>query len=78
MSAKGTCLAEGVQVPERSRFSVPRTTHVCLSCQQRRSLFRYRDAVKADADHTLCFQCFRALQDSVRARCLADRLSEFR
>jgi hypothetical protein len=45
--------------------------HVCVSCRERRSLFRYRGAVRADRDHTLCFRCYRALRDSVRARLLA-------
>ena len=75
MRARATWVPEGEQFRERSRFAMPRTTHVCVSCQQRRALFRYRGVVKADADHTLCFQCFRALRDSVRARYLADRLS---
>ena len=45
--------------------------HVCVSCRERRSLFRYRGAVRADRDHTLCFRCYRALRDSMRARLLA-------
>jgi hypothetical protein len=41
--------------------------HVCVACRERRSLFRYRGQVRADADHTLCFRCFRSLKDHVRA-----------
>ena len=43
-----------------------RTRHVCVSCRRRRALFLYRGVVKADADHTLCFRCFRALRDRMR------------
>ncbi len=32
----------------------------CQSCQARKARFRYRGAVRADRDHTLCFECFRA------------------
>ena len=45
--------------------------HVCVSCRERRSLFRCRGAVRADRDHTLCFQCYRALHNSKRAQRLA-------
>lgn len=43
---------------------VPR--HLCLECGARRARFRYRGAVKTDVDHTLCFECHRALQNSLR------------
>ena len=43
----------------------------CVSCHARKALFRYRDIVKADRDHTLCFECFRAERDRSRARLLA-------
>jgi hypothetical protein len=39
---------------------------LCVACRARRALFRYRGVVKADADHTLCFQCFRALKNRER------------
>jgi hypothetical protein len=45
--------------------------HICVACRERRSLFRYRGAVRADRDHTLCFRCYRALCDSMRARLVA-------
>ena len=44
------------------------TSHLCVACRGRRALFRYRGVVKADADHTLCFRCFRALKNSLRSR----------
>jgi hypothetical protein len=40
--------------------------HVCLTCQDRRPRFRYRGIVKADADHTLCFRCYRDLKNRLR------------
>ena len=44
---------------------------MCLGCEQRRARFCYRGKVKADRFHTLCFCCFRALQDACRAWLLA-------
>ena len=43
-------------------------SHLCVACRGRRALFRYRGVVKADADHTLCFRCFRALKNRLRFR----------
>src|SRR3954463_7068505 len=43
----------------------------CQSCAERKARFRYRGVVKADRDHTLCFECFRAERDRRRARLLA-------
>ena len=54
-----------------SRRSDPRRirlAHRCVECRRRRSLFRYRGVVKADSDHTLCFQCYRGLRDRLRGR----------
>ena len=51
---------------------------LCLGCGLRRPLFRYRQVVKADPDHTLCFQCYRALQQCLRARRLASLTSVIR
>lgn len=38
----------------------------CEGCGHHQTLFRYRGDVKADRMHRLCFQCYRALKDSVR------------
>lgn len=59
------------------RDTTVRTRHQCLGCGARRSLYRYRGFVKADANHTLCFRCYRALRDSMRARSLARTASVF-
>ena len=48
----------------------------CVCCRQRpsarvrslRARFQYRGVVKADRDHTLCFECFRAAANRLRAR----------
>ena len=44
----------------------------CQSCRARKARFRYRGIVKADRDHTLCFECFRAERDRYRAKLLAN------
>jgi len=45
----------------------------CQSCQGREARFRYRGEVRADRDHTLCFECYRSERDRRRAQ----RLLEF-
>ena len=57
----------------RPRVGTERRRHTCVACRERRSLFLYRGRVKADADHRLCFRCFRALLDTMRARGIAGR-----
>jgi hypothetical protein len=41
--------------------------HLCLGCRAHRARFRYRGQVRADRDHTLCFRCFRAELNRLRA-----------
>ena len=41
---------------------------LCLACGERRPLFFYRGVVKADRDHNLCFECYRAEVNRLRAR----------
>ena len=59
------------------RGTTARTHHRCVACRERRSLFRYRGVVKADADHTLCFQCYRSVRDRVRPHRFAPWMSAF-
>ena len=40
---------------------------LCQKCRDRRARFRYRGAVRADRDHTLCFACYRSERDRLRA-----------
>lgn len=46
---------------------------VCIECLAQPALFQYRGRVRADRDHTLCFRCFRAAVERLRARRLIDR-----
>ena len=48
------------------------TRRSCQSCRQRKARFQYRGAVRADRDHTLCFECYRSERDRRRAKRLAD------
>jgi hypothetical protein len=45
----------------------------CQSCQERKARFRYRGVIRADREHTLCFECYRSARDRRRAQMLADR-----
>jgi len=44
---------------------------LCLQCQNHRALVRFRGRVYRDAEHTLCFRCFRSLTDAWYAERLA-------
>ena len=48
------------------------TRRSCQSCRQRKARFQYRGMVRADRDHTLCFECYRSLSEHRRARGLTD------
>ena len=41
---------------------------LCQACGERRPRFSYRGVVKADRHHTLCFECYRAERNRLRAR----------
>jgi hypothetical protein len=42
--------------------------YTCAGCGDRPARFRYHGEVRADRDHNLCFQCFRAERDRQRLR----------
>ena len=44
---------------------------LCQTCEERKARVSYHGIVKADRDHTLCFQCFRAERERQRAQLLA-------
>jgi hypothetical protein len=44
----------------------------CQWCQERKARFRYRGVIRADRDHTLCFECYRSERDRRRAQGLAE------
>ena len=46
---------------------------LCAACHERKARFRYRGKVRADRDHTLCFECFRAEINRARARRVGER-----
>jgi hypothetical protein len=56
---------------ERHRRS-KRARVLCAACQERKARFRYRREVRADRDHTLCFECYRSEVNRTRARRLAE------
>jgi hypothetical protein len=45
---------------------------LCAACRERKARFRYRGEVRADRDHTLCFECYRGELNRARARRLID------
>jgi len=57
------------QSAARERRDVRR---LCAACLERRARFRYRGEVRADRDHTLCFECFRSERDRRLARLLTE------
>jgi hypothetical protein len=59
-----------IVVTGRTR-AVRSNARLCLACGERRALFYYRGEVKADRDHNLCFECYRAEVNRLRSRRLA-------
>ena len=57
---------------ERHRRS-RRLRTLCAACRERKARFRYRGEVRADRDHTLCFECYRAEINRLRARRFRER-----
>jgi len=57
----------GVIVECRSR----EVRKICEACHKRKARFQHAGHVKADRDHTLCFECFRAERNRQRVRMLA-------
>ena len=49
-----------------------RVRTLCAVCQDRKARFRYRGEVRADRDHTLCFECYRGQVNRARVRRLTD------
>lgn len=45
--------------------------HLCATCCERKAKYRYRGHVRADRTHVLCFQCFRAARERMRAQQLS-------
>ena len=41
---------------------------LCAACQERKAKFKYHRQVRADRDHTLCFECYRGEINRARAR----------
>ena len=56
---------------QRRRFR--RFRVLCAACRERKARFRYRGEVRADRDHTLCFECYRRELDRLRARRFAQQ-----
>lgn len=48
-----------------------RVRQACQTCRDRKALFQFRGIVRADRDHTLCFECYRSELNRQRARRLA-------
>jgi hypothetical protein len=46
---------------------------LCQQCHDRKAKFKYRGVVRADRDHTLCFECYRSERNHLRAEGLAER-----
>ena len=62
---------------ERRRQSKQVKT-LCAACRERKARFRYRREVRADRDHTLCFECFRGEVNRARARRLSGAVLDAR
>jgi hypothetical protein len=45
---------------------------LCAACRERKARFRFRGEVRADRDHSLCFECYRGEINRARARRLRE------
>jgi hypothetical protein len=64
-----------VDVSRTAIRTTRRARRTCTSCLARQARYSYRGAVRADRDHTLCFECFRAERERQRARAMADAVA---
>ena len=55
-----------------ARHENRKAKQTCQRCRDRKALFQYRGQVKADRDHTLCFECYRSERERMRAQRLTD------
>ena len=55
-----------------ARHENRKAKQMCQRCRDRKALYQYRGDVKADHDHTLCFECYRSERERMRAQRLAD------
>ena len=50
-----------------ARHESRKSRQMCQRCRDRKARFQYRGHVRADRDHTLCFECYRSERDRQRA-----------
>jgi hypothetical protein len=54
-----------------ARHENRKARQTCQQCRDRKARFQYRGHVRADRDHTLCFECYRSERERQRAHTLA-------
>jgi hypothetical protein len=55
-----------------ARHENRKAKQACQRCRDRKARFQYRGHVRADRDHTLCFECYRSERERMRAQRLTD------
>ena len=55
-----------------ARHESKKAEHMCQGCRGRKARLQYRGEVRADRDHTLCFECYRSERERMRAQRLTD------
>jgi len=50
-----------------ARHENRKARQLCQRCRDRKARFQYRGEVRADRDHTLCFECYRSERERQRA-----------
>ena len=55
-----------------ARHENRKAKQMCQRCRDRKARFQYRGQVRADRDHTLCFECYRSERERMRAQRLTD------
>src|SRR5687767_2937009 len=55
-----------------ARHENRKAKQTCRRCRDRKARVQYRGQVRADRDHTLCFECYRSERERMRAQRLKD------
>jgi hypothetical protein len=54
-----------------ARHEDRKARQMCERCRDRKARFQYRGQVRADREHTLCFECYRSERDRQHAHRLS-------
>src|SRR5262249_20226971 len=69
-------LTAEVRMSRSAAHESKRSRQTCQRCRDRKAWFRFQGSVRANRDHTLCFECYRSQVNHERAERLGARQPE--